>query len=464
MPSVSALLVLACAALASCSFNPLQHLAGIAPYFEPADPPLDPRPPQGCNVSRAAYLVRHAAIYANDFDYEQYIEPFVHKLGNSTVDWTRAGSLAFLASWKTPISDEEQEKLTKAGELEAFQLGVDVGQRYPDLQPPAMVWTSTAERTERSAQSFINGLPVTSNATDLVHVSESSEQGANSLVPHKSCPAYSSSAGSTQSSVRTPSATKALTSRKADQIGQQYMDNYTRPVIARFRALAPSFDFTAKDIVGMQELCGYETVIRGSSPFCSLDVFSPDEWLDFEYANDIQYHFNTGYGSSIAGELGFPWFNATVSLLVADPASSVQNVHVSFTHRELPPTVLVAMGLFNNTQLAGGDVNAAMPLTTPNFLRAWQSSRILPFLTNIALERMTCDSYGFSRGDYVRVLVNQNPQSIPSCADGPGHSCSKDAFAGYAAARADMFGGFSRKCGVQYTNSTDLLSVYTMAR
>jgi len=34
------------------SFDPLQHLAGIAPYFE--DPVLDPAPPQGCNVTRAA--------------------------------------------------------------------------------------------------------------------------------------------------------------------------------------------------------------------------------------------------------------------------------------------------------------------------------------------------------------------------------------------------------------------------
>jgi len=58
-------------------FNPLNHLAGVAPPFDPLDPLMDPAPPQGCNVTRAAYLVRHAAIYANDFDYESYIEPFV---------------------------------------------------------------------------------------------------------------------------------------------------------------------------------------------------------------------------------------------------------------------------------------------------------------------------------------------------------------------------------------------------
>ena len=46
------------------NFNPLEHLAGISPYFEPGDPPRDPTPPEGCSVTRAAYLVRHAAINA----------------------------------------------------------------------------------------------------------------------------------------------------------------------------------------------------------------------------------------------------------------------------------------------------------------------------------------------------------------------------------------------------------------
>lgn len=36
----------------SYTFDPLQHLAGIAPYFEPESPPLDPKPPQGCNVTQ----------------------------------------------------------------------------------------------------------------------------------------------------------------------------------------------------------------------------------------------------------------------------------------------------------------------------------------------------------------------------------------------------------------------------
>ena len=195
-------LALAHAAHAAYSFDPLQHLAGIAPYFE--DPVLDPKTPQGCNVTRAAYLVRHAAIYANDFDYEEYIEPFTDKLSNTTVDWRSAGPLAFLAHWKTPISDEELEDLTSVGRLESYKLGVDVRLRYPGLKDPKKVWTSTAERTELSAASFIEGLSA-SNSTERVSVPENAARGADSLTPYQGCPKYSSSFGSKQSSVRATS-------------------------------------------------------------------------------------------------------------------------------------------------------------------------------------------------------------------------------------------------------------------
>ena len=36
------------------NFNPLEHLAGIAPYFEPQDPSASPDALQGCVAERAA--------------------------------------------------------------------------------------------------------------------------------------------------------------------------------------------------------------------------------------------------------------------------------------------------------------------------------------------------------------------------------------------------------------------------
>lgn len=410
-------------------------------------------------MTRAAYLARHAAIDMNDFDYEEYIEPFIEKLGNkSGIDWSTKPELAFLSDWVSP-NFLEIEQLTRTGKLEAAQLGVTVSYRYPTLRLPERIWASTAERTAKSAQGFIRGLEVEDNTIDLVQVYEGDKDGANSLTPYKSCEAYSSSSGSDQEKVG-----GRLTSRAMIVLTphQEYMLRYTKPITQRLNAAAPAFNFTTDDIFGMQALCGYETVIRGSSPFCSLDLFSPDEWLGFEYANDIFYHYNTGYGNMLSGVIGFPWLNASLGLLSPDTAE--QDLYVSFTHRELPPTVLVAMGLFNNSQFSGANnVNATMPTDQINYNRAWVSSYTIPFLTNIGIERMNCSAPG-SESDsatYYRVIVNGSPQALPGCVDGPLESCSSSALQKYLEERAAMFGGFTEKCDNTYSNSTDVLSIYS---
>ncbi|KAL3303679.1 histidine acid phosphatase [Colletotrichum asianum] len=424
-------------------FNPLEHLGGIAPYFEPQDPPASPDAPQGCTASRAAYLVRHAAIYANDFDFEEYIEPFLEKLGNKTsLDWSKVPSLSFLADWDAPVSEAETSILTRVGRLEATQLGVDLEFRYPNLKLPQRVWTSSAERTYKSAQSLVRGLEIDDDTMNVVSVYESKESGADSLTPYKACPAYSSSAGSEQSA--------------------QFQEKFATPITKRLNALASDFNFTVNNVFGMQQLCGYETVIRGRSPFCDLDLFSPDDWLGWEYTEDIRYHYNVGYGNNVAPYVGMPWLNATASLLMADAAD--EDLYVSFTHREMPPMVLVAMGLFNNSESgfgAAADINATFPLDRINYRRAWRSSNILSFLSNIAIERLNCTgSYGYEDVEYYRVLVNSSPQPLPDCADGPGTTCSRSGFETYIQDRVERFTGFSEKCGVEYDNSTDVMSIY----
>ncbi|KAI0199917.1 histidine acid phosphatase [Astrocystis sublimbata] len=424
-------------------FNPLEHLGGVAPYFESRDPPASPSPPQGCKPVRAAYLNRHAAIYANDFDYEEYLEPFMSKVKNHTkIDWSKVPSLNFLSSWSPPVTDAEQELLTRVGRVEAAQLGATLSFRYPHLRIPAHVWTSSAERTEKSAQSLVRGLESDDNGIRVVSVYESEESGANSLTPYKACPAYSSSFGSDQSG--------------------EFIKKFTAPIAARLNALVPDFNFTKENVYGMMELCGYESVIRGSSPFCDLDLFTPDDWLSWEYSADIMYHYNVGYGNRASGFVGLPWLNASANLLLAD--KSDEDVYVSFTHRELPPMVTVAMGLFNNSAFGGVEsrINDTMPLDRINYRRAWKSSDIMPFLGNLAMERLKCTGApGYDDGDYYRVLVNSAPQPLPDCADGPGTSCSRKGFEKYMQDRRDMCTGFSAQCGVDYKNSTDVLSIYS---
>jgi len=180
MLRASALLAISFAniATAAYAFDPLQHLAGISPYFEA--PLLDPRPPQGCNVTRASMLIRHAAIYANDFDWEEYIEPFVDKLRNTTVDWRGAGPLSFLEKWQSPISDEELEDLTSVGRLESYKLGVDVRLRYPGLKDPSKVVCNLAQRCVRE---ITNVLPTSSGRRPLNELSSAQAPSSTASWP-----------------------------------------------------------------------------------------------------------------------------------------------------------------------------------------------------------------------------------------------------------------------------------------
>lgn len=357
-----------------------------------------------------------------------------------SVNWNSTTSLSFLSNWTSPISDEEVEELTRVGKQEAYNLGVNITTRYPHFASKAKIWYSDAERTTLSAESFAKGLNISTNSSNLVSVYEGEEAGANTLTPHDSCPNFSSSAGSDQSS--------------------SYLELYSKPIIDKFNAQAPSFNFTADDIYGMQQLCGYETVIRGSSPFCNL--FSSDEWLSFEYANDIMYHYELGYGSDLSPHLGMPWVNATASLLLNDSNTASEPLIVSFTHREEPPFILAALNLYNSSTFTGtNNPNASFPLTQINHNRIWRSSNFIPFLGNIAIERLECDSYGFEDEEvFFRVLVNRSPQPLPGCADGPAESCSAEGFKKFVQERSEMFGNFSDVCGVDYKNSTDVLTLF----
>lgn len=79
----------------------------------------------------------------------------------------------------------------------------------------------------------------------------------------------------------------------------------------------PNIRFSNLEIFSMQEMCGFETMVRGSSPWC--DVFSEDDWRNFEYARDLLHYYRAGPGNLYAGAMGWLWLNATSSLLSQGP-------------------------------------------------------------------------------------------------------------------------------------------------
>jgi acid phosphatase len=81
----------------------------------------------------------------------------------------------------------------------------------------------------------------------------------------ESCESYSSTTGSDEQ--------------------QEFINVYAPGVAKRLNGLVggSAFNWTAMDVYAAQSLCGYDTVIRNMSisGFCNL--FSENEWLDYEY-------------------------------------------------------------------------------------------------------------------------------------------------------------------------------------
>lgn len=114
-------------------FDPLLHLPGISPYFDTVGFGLEHKAPDGCEVTAASYIIRHASIYGNDDEYQTYIRPFLWKLEQHRQGWS--GPLEFMEKWHSPILEDRLEDITPSGLEDATKVGSHLLQRYPKLAP-----------------------------------------------------------------------------------------------------------------------------------------------------------------------------------------------------------------------------------------------------------------------------------------------------------------------------------------
>jgi len=68
---------------------------------------------------------------------------------------------------------------------------------------------------------------------------------------------------------------------------------YVPPIVTRINKLLQGLQFNSSDVTVFPYLCGFGTQITGRrSPWC--DVFTEEETLQYEYAQDIRYWYGTG--------------------------------------------------------------------------------------------------------------------------------------------------------------------------
>lgn len=449
-------------------FDPLLHLPGISPYFDAVGSGLSHEAPVDCEITAASYLIRHAAIYANDDDYETYIEPFLEKL-KATKGKGFRGSVSFLSKWKSPITDPKHqlELITPQGKKDAKKVGKHLLERYARLVPTVKhIYADKKSRTQDTAEALAAAFP---QKVDVRVIDQ--EASFHAQIPHKSCDAFTKEPGNEELA--------------------QYIRHYTPAVIRRIGLLFP-FALSANDIIGMQQLCGYESAINGKvSPFCP--VFTDDEWMSYEYAWDMKYSFMVGHGNPLSPYLGFPWLNVTSTLFAKfhepdhhddeEPSSESdsgrsrvpdddgQRFFLSTTHREVPPFIATALGLFNSSN----DAAEEFPVDRINWSRSWRMAELIPFLGHVGVEKVSCRRPGLhgssaaaaaaaghyraengkgSGGglvveEYVRVIANSAPRPIPSCQSGPGASCPLHEFTELIEAGMRQYGDFHGVCDVK---------------
>lgn len=245
-------------------FDPLLHIPGISPYFDAIGAGLKHKAPNHCEVTAASYLVRHAAIYAQDTDFETYIEPLLEKIdttfalsGKKRKGWK--GPFEFLEKWETPIPDPKNqlEQITPQGIKDSMKVAKHLLSRYPTLVPTTKrVYADKKSRTQDTAKAFVASFP---QVVDVVEIN--TKDSFHSQIPHKACDAFSKEPG--------------------DEQMKQFLEHYGTTIIGRLQQYSP-VDLKINDIVGLQQLCGYESAIRGKvSKIC--DVFTDDEWMAYEY-------------------------------------------------------------------------------------------------------------------------------------------------------------------------------------
>ncbi|CAI6341311.1 unnamed protein product [Periconia digitata] len=392
-------------------FDPLLHLPGISPYFDAIGFGLEHKAPDNCKVTSASYLIRHGAIYSNDAEYEEFIKPFLQKLEKNRKGWS--GPLEFFGKWQSPVEEDKLEELTPSGAVDAEKVGKHLRERYPELAPNVRrVLADKKSRTYDTAKNMMKAFSET-DSIEIVRVLKNETGAMEPLIPHKACDAFNKEPGKQEQS--------------------EFIETYAPSVSLRLEPFTP-FELEPKDIVGMQMLCGYESAINGKrSEICG--IFTDAEWMAYEYAWDLKYAYMVGPLNPLSPYLGFPWLQAQAHLFQHIQTHDTpgggwpddQRFFLSFTHREVPPFIATALGLFNSSS----EAQEQFPTDHINWTRAWRMSDLIPFLGHVGMEKMTCERGALSgdgSGQFIRFIANTAPRPIPNCQSGPGASCPIETF------------------------------------
>jgi len=404
--------------------------------------------PSGCKVDLVAFFSRHGSRYPDNGAYNEWLDLYkrIQAAGSFNVTDEK---LEFLKTWKPVLSHPEQQiaQVSTTGYKELHEMGSTWRLRYPDLyeyNTPFTMWANwykSGPRVRDSARLFAQGF-VGPNATDLttIYALNSSDPASwmNSLATSDLCKAYD------------------------DEGGSPYKDEwdaiYLPPIRSRLNAkIQGAFNFTQWDVSIIPYLCGFETQITGRrSPFCEL--YTEEEVLQYEYAQDLRYWYGNGLGSDIEKYQMLPVVDMVARRFKDGPNATYTNGNTTF----IPPKIMAAFsndGQINQIVAALGVFDDEPQLPGNMSLPDRKFRGLVPMRGTVAFERLSCSdtssnfTYGYAQSStgsnaYMRIRLNEVVYPVVGCTSGPGSSCPLSQYQRIIEEKLADAGSFTKMCNV----------------
>lgn len=385
------------------SFNPFRHMGPLSPYYSAQWGSVDnakylatPRTSGGmCTLSQVHILHRHGSRYPTGGAPTQLVRDLVQKRGETHAEFS--GPLAFLNTYEYRVGEEllvplGREQLHMSGVKSAIDYGA-LAERDLKQNKKLFVRTGSQQRIVDSALAWSAGFwgnPWPDKTDFEVQIEENHFN--TTLAPNFACSAAAESFAV-----------------------QDYVKEYLAQTTAELQKHAKNVKLTPMLVHGMQQLCSYDTVAFGQSPFCGL--FSEADWRGYEFAWDQRFFYDYGPGAEAGAAMGLGWVNEFVSRLTHTPWNAATQtsenatfnrdpklfpvdraIYADFTHDSVLTSVLAALRL----------KEFAKPPVLADKKRTFRTSHVVPFSARMIFEKYDCAAPLGKRDatSYMRMKLN----------------------------------------------------------
>ncbi|XP_055295864.1 multiple inositol polyphosphate phosphatase 1-like [Sitodiplosis mosellana] len=319
-----------------------------------------------------------------------------HEKNNSTLAFSEMcrPDLKLLKEWNWDrnITEKYDEFLTEQGWNDIKTIAKRYKQLFPNIfedtydEEKFSFRYTDVHRTEASYRAFVEGL-FGLDAHEYIHVPPHQEN-IKLLKPYKFCPTDEEEITGKDSEYR-----KYL---KSKTISQLVMDVSKR--------LGFECPLKMRQVLSMYDMCVYEQAwnLSDSSPWCA--AFTPSQFYDLEYPEDLRKYYESGHGR----EANSRFLCALVNDLLAHLGNDDQPKAVAYvTHSSSLLLLLTSLGVFNDSE----------PLRADSYHRLsdrkWRLSKIAPFASNFAAVKYDCPND--IESEKVKFFINEEPIDFEWC-------------------------------------------------